>query len=134
MSASFFPSVAKPFAASSAHSSSTFIFSGFGPNTTTYLIPSEVFASPVRGTLHGISAASGKMGAVVGVFVVAWLEESFGSSLVLVLLGSIAFAGAVVTRLCIPDSTAVSLDVEEKQFAEAAAAFARAQPALQQGI
>ena len=112
----------------------TFIFSGFGPNTTTYLIPSEVFASPVRGTLHGISAASGKLGAVVGVFVVAWLEESFGSSLVLVLLGSIAFAGAVVTRLCIPDSTAVSLDVEEKQFAEAAAAFARAQPALQQGI
>lgn len=98
----------------------TFIFSGFGPNTTTYLVPSEVFATQVRGTLHGISAASGKMGAVVGVFAVAVLEESYGSSVVLVLLGSIAFLGAAITNLFVPETLGISLDAEDSSFAEAA--------------
>lgn len=36
-----------------------------GPNSTTFLIPAEVFPTCVRGTAHGISAAAGKCGAIL---------------------------------------------------------------------
>lgn len=40
-------------------------FQNFGPNTTTFIIPGEVFPTRYRSTAHGISAASGKLGAIV---------------------------------------------------------------------
>jgi PHS family inorganic phosphate transporter-like MFS transporter len=40
-------------------------FQNFGPNVTTFVIPGEVFPTRYRSTAHGISAASGKFGAVV---------------------------------------------------------------------
>jgi len=40
-------------------------FQNFGPNTTTLVIPGEVFPTRYRSTAHGISAASGKLGAIV---------------------------------------------------------------------
>eukprot|EP01007_Sphenomonas_quadrangularis_P003250 NODE_60_length_2346_cov_1522.628211_g46_i0.p1 GENE.NODE_60_length_2346_cov_1522.628211_g46_i0~~NODE_60_length_2346_cov_1522.628211_g46_i0.p1 ORF type:complete len:709 (-),score=265.06 NODE_60_length_2346_cov_1522.628211_g46_i0:122-2248(-) len=43
-------------------------FKQFGPNTTTFIIPSEAFPTKFRSTAHGISAAVGKAGAVVGTF------------------------------------------------------------------
>ncbi|KAJ7744744.1 phosphate permease [Mycena maculata] len=41
------------------------LFQNFGPNTTTFVIPGEVFPTRYRSTAHGISAASGKFGAIV---------------------------------------------------------------------
>ena len=46
----------------------TFLFSNFGPNTTTFVIPGEIYPAEVRATCHGISAASGKAGAAAGAF------------------------------------------------------------------
>ncbi|KAJ7191203.1 phosphate permease [Mycena pura] len=43
----------------------TNFFQNFGPNTTTFVIPGEVFPTRYRSTGHGISAASGKLGAVI---------------------------------------------------------------------
>lgn len=40
-------------------------FQNFGPNVTTFVIPGEVFPTRYRSTAHGISAASGKLGAIV---------------------------------------------------------------------
>ncbi|KAF8486185.1 phosphate permease [Russula ochroleuca] len=40
-------------------------FQNFGPNVTTFVVPGEVFPTRYRSTAHGISAASGKLGAVV---------------------------------------------------------------------
>lgn len=40
-------------------------FFNFGPNSTTFVIPAEVFPTKYRSTSHGISAASGKLGAVI---------------------------------------------------------------------
>jgi len=40
-------------------------FFNFGPNTTTFMIPAEVFPTHLRTTGHGISAASGKAGAIL---------------------------------------------------------------------
>jgi PHS family inorganic phosphate transporter-like MFS transporter len=40
-------------------------FFNFGPNSTTFIIPAEVFPTAVRSSGHGISAAAGKIGALV---------------------------------------------------------------------
>ncbi|KAJ7478309.1 major facilitator superfamily domain-containing protein [Mycena latifolia] len=41
------------------------LFMNFGPNTTTFIIPGEVFPTRYRSTAHGLSAAAGKLGAIV---------------------------------------------------------------------
>ena len=43
----------------------TNFFQNFGPNVTTFVIPGEIFPTRYRSTAHGISAASGKLGAIV---------------------------------------------------------------------
>ncbi|KAF9188177.1 Inorganic phosphate transporter pho84 [Haplosporangium sp. Z 767] len=43
----------------------TQFFQNFGPNTTTFIIPGEVFPTRYRSTGHGIAAGSGKLGAIV---------------------------------------------------------------------
>ncbi|KAI9777503.1 MAG: Inorganic phosphate transporter pho84 [Peltula sp. TS41687] len=40
-------------------------FFNFGPNATTFIVPGECFPTRYRSTSHGISAASGKIGAIV---------------------------------------------------------------------
>ncbi|KAJ3124226.1 phosphate transporter [Physocladia obscura] len=42
-------------------------FFQFGPNTTTFVIPGEVFPTRFKATCHGISAACGKVGAILGI-------------------------------------------------------------------
>lgn len=41
----------------------TYFFKNFGPNATTYVIPGEYYPTEVKATLHGASAAAGKIGA-----------------------------------------------------------------------
>ncbi|XVE64330.1 hypothetical protein DITRI_Ditri07aG0093100 [Diplodiscus trichospermus] len=48
----------------------TFFFANFGPNSTTFVLPAELFPTRLRSTCHAISAASGKAGAMIGAFVV----------------------------------------------------------------
>lgn len=40
-------------------------FQNFGPNTTTFIVPGEVFPTRYRSSAHGISAAAGKVGAII---------------------------------------------------------------------
>lgn len=46
----------------------TFFFANFGPNSTTFVVPAEIFPARLRSTCHGISAAAGKAGAIIGSF------------------------------------------------------------------
>ncbi|KAK0641601.1 major facilitator superfamily domain-containing protein [Cercophora newfieldiana] len=41
-------------------------FFNFGPNATTFIVPGEVFPTRYRSTSHGISAAAGKIGSIIG--------------------------------------------------------------------
>ncbi|KAG6917702.1 hypothetical protein DXG01_001474 [Tephrocybe rancida] len=54
-------------------------FQNFGPNTTTFIIPGEVFPTRYRSTAHGISAASGKLGAIVALVGFALLKDIGGT-------------------------------------------------------
>lgn len=40
-------------------------FCNFGPNVTTFIFPGEIFPTRYRSTAHGMSAASGKIGAII---------------------------------------------------------------------
>ncbi|KAF2100091.1 MFS transporter [Rhizodiscina lignyota] len=40
-------------------------FFNFGPNATTFIVPGECFPTRYRSTSHGISAATGKVGAII---------------------------------------------------------------------
>jgi PHS family inorganic phosphate transporter-like MFS transporter len=55
-------------------------FQNFGPNTTTFIVPGEVFPTRYRSTAHGISAASGKLGAVVAQVGFARLKDIGGTN------------------------------------------------------
>ncbi|XP_072985550.1 probable inorganic phosphate transporter 1-4 [Typha latifolia] len=54
----------------------TFFFANFGPNSTTFIVPAEIFPARLRSTCHGISAAAGKAGAIVGSFGFLYAAQS----------------------------------------------------------
>lgn len=75
----------------------TFLFSNFGPNTTTFVLPVEVYPTLIRATCHGVSAAFGKLGAVIGVVAFSPCEEAFGVETVLCGCGVVCIVGALFT-------------------------------------
>jgi PHS family inorganic phosphate transporter-like MFS transporter len=54
----------------------TFFFANFGPNSTTFIVPAEIFPARLRSTCHGISSAAGKSGAIVGSFGFLYAAQS----------------------------------------------------------
>ncbi|KAI0510047.1 hypothetical protein KFK09_010647 [Dendrobium nobile] len=54
----------------------TFFFANFGPNSTTFIVPAEIFPARLRSTCHGISAAAGKLGAIIGSFGFLYLAQN----------------------------------------------------------
>jgi PHS family inorganic phosphate transporter-like MFS transporter len=73
----------------------TFFLSNWGPNTTTYVLPTIVFRARVRPFFHGISAAVGKLGAVVGTAMVAPISDAWGTHAVFYISGGVALLGAL---------------------------------------
>lgn len=55
-------------------------FQNFGPNTTTFVVPGEAFPTRYRSTGHGISAASGKLGAIIAQVGFARLKDRGGTN------------------------------------------------------
>lgn len=80
-----------------------------GPNCTTFLLPVEVFPTRVRGTAHGITAASGKAGAVLTAFAFGTVAERIGIIGVLGLFSGIMALVTAVTFL-IPEPKGKSID------------------------
>ncbi|MFA7324207.1 MAG: MFS transporter [Candidatus Nanopelagicales bacterium] len=68
-----------------------------GPNATTYLLPAEVYPTLMRATGHGVAAATGKTGAVVGTFLLPLATAEFGLSPSLAVIAVLALVGALVT-------------------------------------
>ena len=77
----------------------SYFFIEFGPNTTTFVLPSEVFPVSMRTTGHGIAAGIGKLGAFVGVFLVPQLQKSIGLRGMLVVAGVSAVLGFLLTSV-----------------------------------
>ncbi len=88
----------------------TYFFSEFGPNTTTFVYPAEIFPVRVRTTSHGIAAAAGKLGAFVGTYALTSLLSRLGLGQTSLIVGSVALLGAVVTVVTLPEPKSQSLE------------------------
>jgi MFS family permease len=87
----------------------SYFFIQFGPNTTTFVLPSEVFPVSMRTTGHGIAAGIGKLGAFVGVFLVPVLQKSIGLRGMLLVAAASAGLGYLVT-LILPETAGRTLE------------------------
>ncbi|CAM8886447.1 hypothetical protein QQ045_024342 [Rhodiola kirilowii] len=100
----------------------TFFFANFGPNATTFVVPAEIFPARLRSTCHGVSAAAGKLGAIVGAFGFLYLAQNkdkskadagypagIGVKNSLIVLGVVNLLGFACTFL-VPESKGKSLE------------------------
>ncbi|KAJ9700696.1 hypothetical protein PVL29_006156 [Vitis rotundifolia] len=100
----------------------TSFFANFGPNATTFVVPAEIFPARLRSKCHGISAAAGKAGAIVGAFGFLYAAQSQDKAKVdegyptgigvknsLIVLGVVNFLGMLFTFL-VPESKVQSLE------------------------
>jgi len=88
----------------------TFFFSNAGPNTTTFILPSEAFPTEIRASCHGMSAAAGKLGAVLGATAMGPILTNVGIAAVLYICGAISLLGAILTFFCVQETMGKSLD------------------------
>ncbi|KAJ6454315.1 phosphate permease [Mycena vulgaris] len=82
----------------------------FGPNTTTFIIPGGIFPMRYRSTAHGISAATGKLGAIVTQVMFNKLVDPINTRPRLEILALFMLTGDLSTFL-VPETTGKSLEV-----------------------
>jgi MFS family permease len=87
----------------------SYFFTEFGPNMTTFVMPSELYPVTMRTTGHGISAGVGKLGAFIGVFLFPVLNDSLGLRGTLLLTAGVSVAGLALT-LVLPEPAGRSLE------------------------
>jgi MFS transporter, PHS family, inorganic phosphate transporter len=100
----------------------TYLFAEFGPNTTTFVYPAEIFPVRVRTTAYGVAAAAGKIGAFVGTYALFSLLPRIGLGKTSAIVAGVALLGALVTVLLLPEPKGTSLeDFTEPQTASSEA-------------
>ncbi|XP_010034136.2 low affinity inorganic phosphate transporter 8 [Eucalyptus grandis] len=88
----------------------TFFFANFGPNTTTFIVPAELFPARFRSTCHGISAAAGKAGAIIGAFwIQTYTQSGSGIKKAIIALSVVNLLGFLFTFL-VPETKGRSLE------------------------
>lgn len=87
----------------------SYFFTEFGPNMTTFVMPSELYPVTMRATGHGISAGVGKLGAFIGVFLFPVLQTALSLRGTLLLTGGVAVLGFALT-LVLPEPAGRSLE------------------------
>jgi MFS transporter, PHS family, inorganic phosphate transporter len=102
----------------------SYFFTEFGPNMTTFVLPSELYPVTMRTTGHGISAGVGKLGAFIGVFLFPLLQTSLGLRGTLLVTAGASVLGLALT-LVLPEPAGRSLD---EISADTPPAIAQSQP------
>lgn len=88
----------------------TLFFANFGPNSTTFIVPAELFPARFRSTCHGISAAAGKAGAIIGAFVVqSYTSDTERVQKAIIALAVVNLAGFFLSFL-VPETNGRSLE------------------------
>jgi PHS family inorganic phosphate transporter-like MFS transporter len=83
---------------------SSFFFANYGPNTTTFLLPSVTYSKSCRSTLNGISAAAGKLGALLGSAAFAPAADELGESTVMIFCGCVSLVALILTKVCVKEN------------------------------
>ena len=88
----------------------SYFFTEFGPNTTTFVYPAEIFPVDVRTSGNGIAAAMGKMGAFAGTYLFPQMLASWGIRGAEGVAGGFAIIGLLVTLALLPEPKGKSLE------------------------
>jgi MFS family permease len=89
----------------------SYLFSEFGPNTTTFVYPAELFPVGVRTTGHGLAAAAGKIGAFIGAFLFpVMLASSMGIRGSEAVAAAMSLLGLLLTVVLLPETQGKSLE------------------------
>ena len=87
----------------------TFFFANWGPNSTTFILPAEVYPTQFRTLGHGFSAACGKAGSIVGTFGFLYMKNDVSLQAALGLLTAINGIGFFMTFL-VPETKGKTLE------------------------
>ncbi|KAL1951681.1 hypothetical protein VTO73DRAFT_830 [Trametes versicolor] len=91
-------------------------FGNLGPGDMLGLVSAESFATPVRGTCYGLSAAIGKTGAAIGTQAFTPIQTNLGKKWTFIIAAICGVTGILVTYFFVPDMTGVDLADEDEKF------------------
>jgi PHS family inorganic phosphate transporter-like MFS transporter len=106
-----------------------YFFTEFGPNTTTFIYPAEIFPIRVRTTSHGIAATIGKVGAAIGTFSFPLLQSAFGLPGPMIVAAVCSVIGLIVTWRVLPEPNGMDLEDASRDTTFAAPRSAAPVPA-----
>ena len=87
-----------------------------GPGDMLGLVSSESYATAVRGTCYGISAALGKTGAAVGTEAFTPIQNHLGKRWTFIIAAICGVVGILVTFFFVPNITGNDLAIEDEKF------------------
>ncbi|OJJ46960.1 hypothetical protein ASPZODRAFT_141735 [Penicilliopsis zonata CBS 506.65] len=87
-----------------------------GPGNMLGLLSSESYATGVRGTCYGISAALGKTGAAVGTQAFTPIEDNLGKRWTFIIAAICGVVGILVTYFFVPEISGEDLRIRDEQF------------------
>ena len=96
----------------------TFFFANYGPNTTTFILPSLLYSPECRSTWNGISAASGKLGALLGATLFEPAAHEWGDSCIMLICAALAIFGCFLTYFFVPKEDGNQSNVESQSSEE----------------
>jgi MFS family permease len=88
----------------------SYFFTEFGPNSTTFVYPSELFPVLGRTTGHGVASSAGKLGGFIGVFLFPIFMARGGLALAEAVAAGVSVVGIVVTLTMLPETKGKSLE------------------------
>lgn len=91
-------------------------FGNLGPGDMLGLLSSESYATAVRGTCYGISAALGKTGAAIGTEAFTPIQNNLGKRWTFIVAAICGVAGMLVTYFFIPNITGEDLSINDEKF------------------
>jgi MFS family permease len=87
-----------------------------GPGDMLGLVSSESYATAVRGTCYGISAAFGKTGGAVGTQAFTPIENNLGKRWTFIVAAICGVVGVLVTFFFVPNITGEDLKASDENF------------------
>ncbi|MEM0195635.1 MAG: DUF47 family protein, partial [Thermoplasmatales archaeon] len=93
-------------------------FENAGPNTTTWVIPTEIFPTRLRATAQGSASAISRVGAVLGTFSFPVLVFYYGWNITFLIIAIFMFLGLISTVVLGVEATGLSLEDSSMVFLE----------------
>ncbi|KAG6810806.1 hypothetical protein H0H92_010284 [Tricholoma furcatifolium] len=91
-------------------------FGNMGPGDMLGLVSAESYATPVRATCYGLSAALGKTGAAVGTQAFTPIQTNLGKRWTFIIAAICGVTGILVTYFFVPDMTGKDFAEEDAKF------------------